>query len=341
MNLHTYGQLIYDKGGKNKQWRKEINREIQEVREKGIVKSYEPYQIRERFEDISRSARDLLSDFKLVEENFKQITRKLFESEMDRQINRGTMLQLTLDAADEMRSTPQGKSFEAFWQFLMADAGKDEINTLVEAVYSLLPDNNYEKDDFLSKLKHYLHQAGLKILDTNHKMSEKLNRILSDNQFMQIHKIREDIREIKKTIIDLDGELPDDEHFMFMESEPEISMVMDRPLSLPREESIFKQPDEEELPETDLSILIDKSLIDPAIINQNIRNALKDRISIRLDELLELYPPEKGLGEIMAYMDRASKTANAKIRDDESTIIEYISDGRKRRLSIPEVVFIK
>ncbi len=322
--------------------RKEINREIREIREKGIVKSYEAYQIKERFEDISRSARDLLSDFKLVEENFKQITRKLFESEMDRQINRGAMLQLTLDAADEMRNTPQGKSFEAFWQFLMADAGKDEINTLVESVYSLLPDNkNYEKDDFLSKLKHYLHHAGLKILETNHKMSEKLNRILSDKHFMQIHKIREDIREIKKTIIDLDGIMPDNDNFMYMESEPEISMVMDRPLSLPREETVFTQPEEEDLPGTDLSILIDRWVIDPAVINKNISEALKDRISIRLDELLELYPPQKGLGEIMAYMDRASRTVNARINDDESTIVEYTYSGKTRRLTIPEVVFIK
>ena len=57
-----------------------LNREIRDLKEQGEFKVYDDWQIRERFEELSRSARDLLSDFKQVEDNFKGITKRLFES---------------------------------------------------------------------------------------------------------------------------------------------------------------------------------------------------------------------------------------------------------------------
>jgi hypothetical protein len=249
-----------------------INREIRELKEHGEFQVYEDWQIRERFEDLSRSARDLLSDFKLVEDNFKQITRRLFESEMDRQMNRGTMLQLTLDALDGMKNTPQGKSFSVFWRFLMADFGRDEINTLVSSVYELVRENeDLREDAFLRELKYYLHQAGMKILD------------------------------IKSTILKLGERIPEGQEFMHTGTSPEINLPMERPLSLPKEEIRFEEPKEGDPGETDFSILFDPWFVDPLVIRKNIKKALGDKPSVRLSEILKLYPPEKGLGEVMAY----------------------------------------
>ena len=154
---------------------------------------------------------------------------------MNRQMNRGSLLQLTLDASDEMKNTPQGRSFSSFWRFLMADFGKDEINTLVSSAYDLVSkDDDLQGDTFLRDLKFYLHQAGMKILDTNHKMAEKLNRILNDSQFFEMHKIREDILDIKGMILKMEEHVPDDPALMFLESSPQIILPTERPLSFPR-----------------------------------------------------------------------------------------------------------
>lgn len=318
-----------------------LNKEIKDLKEQGEFKVYEDWQIRERFEELSRSSRDLLSDFKQVEDNFKGITRRLFESEMNRQMNRGSMLQLTLDASDEMKNTPQGRSFSTFWYFLMADFGKDEINSLVSSVYDLVKeDAELQGDSFLRELKYYLHQAGMKILDTNHKMAEKLNRILSDSQFFERHKIREDILDIKSLILEMKGQVPENPSMMSMNHSAEIILPMERPLSLPREEIIFEEPEFGEREETDLSVLFDPWYIDPKQIRNNISRALKNHSSIRLSEILQKYPPEKGLGEIMAYLEMASHSRSAIIQDNEKQLVEYTINDVKKSLMVPEVVFL-
>ena len=318
--------------------RNELDREIEKIRTGSPVSLLEDWQIRERFDDISRNARTLISDFREVEENFKEIIRTLFEEEINHHSTRGDLLKMTMDASERMKDTPQGKSFYSFWQFLSSDLGNDQIHLMVMELYTLL-EQDEESDPFLADLKYYLHQGGMKILDTNHRLAEKLNRLLTDRQLGMSRKLREDIGAIKSLVLDKKENLPSRDDFMNMEGTPDIQMKMERALSFPAEKTRYDLPSEETDSPRDLSSLYDPWAIDPREIKRNIQAALLKTPVIHLDELLELYPPRKGLGELLSYLDAASRNRKAVIDDTESVVLHYVKEGRTRYIQFPKVVF--
>ncbi|MGY0406663.1 DUF3375 family protein, partial [Pseudoalteromonas sp. SYSU M81241] len=79
-------------------------------------------------------------DFKEVEDNFKEITRRIYERQQQADLSKGKLLAETFDALYELRSTDQGKSFYAFWQFMLDDISQSDFQKLTKEVYDVLED---------------------------------------------------------------------------------------------------------------------------------------------------------------------------------------------------------
>lgn len=320
----------------------DLSREIKEIEASRQVKVFSRLQIRERFEEISRNARDLIADFKEMENNFKQIVEQIFKEEMDRKTGRGEILGFTLDANDELKESPQGKTFHSFWNFLIADAGDDKINTLVEKVYDILLEKDLSrKDNFLRNLKYYLHQAGKRIIDSNHILAEKLNRMLSESSFIQRKRIKELIGEIKKDVFDLKENPPEENAFMETETTADINIVMDRPLVMPEKEPDFRKIPRGELniEKADLSPLFEQFYIDKGLLEKRIKIMLKEKEMVSLKEVLHRFPPKKGLSEILTYFEIASASKKATIFDDKKCCIHYDINKTTKTLNSPEVIY--
>ena len=106
-------QLLEDK-------KMEIEHQIQQLQMGEDVKVYEEYEIVPRFLQINKLAKELLTDFKDVDDNFKNIIKEIYQKQIDPGLKKGGILQYTFDALDELKSSSQGKSFYAFWEFLLA-----------------------------------------------------------------------------------------------------------------------------------------------------------------------------------------------------------------------------
>ena len=50
-------------------------------------------------------------------------------------IAKGSLLVFALDALDEIEGKDQGKSFKAFWEFLMDERKQQEFSQLTEQLY--------------------------------------------------------------------------------------------------------------------------------------------------------------------------------------------------------------
>jgi len=324
--------------------RAELGREIRRIRATGRVESFTPVQMRERFEEISRSARDLLADFRQVEQNFKDLVREILREQSGSETDRGSLLGFTLDMVDELHSSPQGQSFDSFWQFLVADSGRDEINRLVDEVFRLLAEKGVSVQDlFLRKLKFYLHQAGKKVVETNHLLAEKINRILAQQVARERRKIRELIGEIRWLALRHLDRPPAAEDFLRVEGAPELSMVMDRPLSAAQRETTFLLPETAEagLAEANLSPLFGQSAVDERRLKERVQEMLAEAGGgpITLREVVERHPVEQGLSEIIAYLVLASVMERALISEDESDPLSYRRDGEEVRVVVPRVIF--
>ena len=169
-------QLLEDK-------KLEIEQQIQRLKMGEDLEVFDEFQIVPRFRQINKLAKELLSDFKDVDDNFKAIIKEIYRKQIDPNLNKGGILQYTFDALDELKSSSQGKSFYAFWEFLMAREMQTELDDLISELFQTLEDRNIENDDlFLKNMVTYLHESGRKVYQSNDRMAEKLSHIIRENE---------------------------------------------------------------------------------------------------------------------------------------------------------------
>ena len=86
--------------------------------------------------------------------------------------------------------------------------------------------------------------------------------------------------------------------------------------------------------------LYDQHYVDEGLLKARIRNALRGRDQISLEDLCEIYPIEKGLSEVIAYLHLASRDGGAMVDADSTRPLVWTdADGRRRIAHMPMVVF--
>src|SRR5438445_12647703 len=88
---------------------------------------------------------------------------------------------------------------------------------------------------------------------------------------------------------------------------------------LPKTPTFDNQPDsisEEDLDDLDLTSLYDQFSIDEEELERHIETLLESQPQIRLSEILEHYPVEKGLAEVLAYCFLAARDPRHSIDPD-------------------------
>ena len=198
-------QLLVDK-------KMEIEHQIQQLQMGEDIKVFEEYEIVPRFQQINKLAKELLTDFKDVDDNFKNIIKEIYQKQIDPTLKKGGILQYTFDALDELKSSSQGKSFYAFWEFLLAREMQSELDTLITDLFRTLKEKNIDGGDtFLQNMVEYLYESGRKVYQTNDKMADKLSRIIRENEISRSDVSKRLVQEIKNTLIEISkkGQKPD------------------------------------------------------------------------------------------------------------------------------------
>lgn len=322
--------------------RKRIDDEIKEIKESGKVATLSSFQIEERFHQVSLAARDLLSDFKEVDNNFRALVQDFYIKGLE-EGSKGDLLGATLDGYRELLESPQGRSFSGFWNFLMADLGEDKISSMVQSIYEVAEKQDLDtQDKLLKNLKHYLHMSGQRILKTNHKLAEKLNRILSDPKTRENKRINSLIQDIKTQVIKTRDNPVKEKEFLSLEVQPEINMPMERPLVMPEGERDFSLPEKaEKLTFGDFSALFSFHSLEREKIENIIKESLKNRERINLSEIIMDNPIHHGLEEILTYFDIAGSDVKAEIIKEKTTLVTYTTPLGEKTIEVPEVIFCR
>ena len=327
--------------------KREINEQITRIKKTGKTETYNDTQIKERFYEISKTARELTADFKEVEQNFKDITLNIYKKQTQRELHKGDILGYALDATEELKASDQGKSFYAFWQFLIADNKQDELMTMIEYVYQLLRFREIEAaDNFLKKIKIYLHASGQKVIDSNHLLADKLSRILVEKEMKDRRRSQELINDIKNLAVKKIGQFTNQRDFTAIEGGVEVSMDMDRPWGEPPQVANFvNQPQgigSNALENMEFGRLFDQFELNKQELEKNIAQLLITQSDITLRELTTIRPINKGLEEVISYFSIAANSAKHIINSDKLDIIEWQGeDAVKRSVALPEVVFVR
>jgi hypothetical protein len=225
-----------------KKKKREIERQIAAIARRELVPIYTDTQINERSYELSKLARELLADFKEVEQNFRDITRSIYEKRAQQSFTKGRIVSDTLDALDELKEKDQGKSFYEFWRLLIEDSRDEELQNLIRKIYQLLEERRLAgADPFLRKLKNYLHDAASKVNQSNHLLAEKLNRTITEQDLLARQQATMLINEIRNLGLRVIEHPPATEAFVEIEGRPEIDMSLSRLLGEPPAETNFAQ----------------------------------------------------------------------------------------------------
>ncbi len=321
-----------------------IEDQIRDIRISGKVETFSDTQIKERFFEINKLGRELIADFKEVERNFMDITRNIYEQQTRKDVSKGAILGYTLDSTDDLKDSDQGKSFYAFWRFLIADHKQDELNKLIEQVFTILIEKRIPNTDpFLRNIKIFLHDAGRKVVSSNHRLVGKLSRILGEKYILERKKTIELITDIKKLAMERIEDPPTHDPFLEIEGNCDVRLVMDRPLGEPKREAAFvHQPVEvgdAELEMADFDKLFNQFEIDKEMLRKNIEALLMRQSQATLEEVVRNAPIQKGLAEIVAYISIASASRRHIIDSDSSMVIEWMDDEVHKKLRMPRVIY--
>lgn len=321
-----------------KKW--EIENEINLLKNGKKPSLFDETDIKEQFYDLNKMARELLSDFSEVEQNFEQIRKDIQRKYTEKDIAKGTLLVFALDALDEIDQKPQGKSFKAFWEFLMDEKRQQEFTQLTERLYQLLNEHSidYNNDRFLKHLKRYLHVSGRKVIDSNRKLSEKISRVLSEKNLLERRRAMELIGEIRQMAYGLiDTKIKEDD-FITIEDEPYINLF-DRwePGDEKDDVSNILFPDGSVEDENgDFKLLFDQFTIDKKKLQQRIDVMLEEKGQVTLKEVVDEYGLENGLSEIVGYFSIGASGSHQIIEGTKESILIG-----ERIVNIPLVIYIK
>jgi hypothetical protein len=325
--------------------KRHIDEEIKLIRKTGEVPVYEPWQIKSRWSDIERLAGELTGDFREVEENFKEIYKTISHRHADATLSKGQLLRLTFDALEELRSNDQGKSFYAFWEFLMDEEKQQQLNAMLQQLYDLLDKTGVEySGKQLLQLKYILHNAGIKVLHTNELLGYKLSRIVVEKEKGNRRKTRDVVNRILQHAIQQTERSEKSEIGIMVDDRPDVYLPIERKLGeKPVENQFGKAPnkallDLEQL--TGLHKLMDDGSIDKGVLVQNIKHLLKARKQLPLNEVLVHYPCTRGLAELLAYISVATSLPGTAI--NHSITDDLLFDTMHQKyLQVPQIIFTK
>lgn len=324
-----------------KQKKEDIERQIERLEMGEEIEVYEDYQIEPRYNNLNKLAKELLSDFKEVDDNFKEIIKQIYKRQTDNE-GKKNILSYFFDAYAELKDSQQGKSFYAFWEFLLSSELQKEWDELTDLLYKTLAERNIaSKDKFLKDIKKHLFDAGEKVSKTNDRMSEKLSQIIINNN-SNIQATKQVINDIKKLLLNTTQNKERNNASLSYEV-VELKLPLERQLNLtPKQEVEYKNvPTEATLGITELERLdklYNHHQIDRKILRKRIDMILRGNTQTTLAEVIEQNNGiEKGLSELFGYI-AILKEYKTVVSDDRKQEIVFSKD---KTITIPEIIITK
>ncbi len=325
-----------------RQRKEEIEHQIERLEMGEEVEVYEDYQIEPRFNSLNKMAKELLSDFKEVDDNFKDIIKQIYQRQTDNE-QKKDLLSYIFDAYAELKDSQQGKSFYAFWEFLLSAELQKEWDDLTDTLYNTLAERHIEaKDMFLKEIKRHLFDAGEKVSKTNDRMSEKLSLIIRQNEQSNVEATKQVIKDIKKLLIEAsqNKEKPD---ATLQYEVIEINLPTERQLTFtPAKEVEYKDiPQDAVLGLGDLERigkLYNPYYVDRKVLRSRIDRLLKDNGQTTIAEVIaQNSGVEKGLSELFGYI-AVLKEYKTVVSTERTQSIAFCDD---KSIEIPEIIITR
>ncbi len=318
--------------------RAELDREIAEA-EAGNVTMLDATGQRDRYQQFATTARELLADFREVEANFRALDRALRERVAGFGGGKGELLDEVLGDRDAIADSDQGRSFQAFYDFLLSPQRQAEFSGLLDRLAMI--DVIDEPDPRLRQIHYDWLDACERTQATVRLLSDQLRRFLDDQAWVENRRVMTLLRSIEANALRLRDARPT----LTAEIDgtaPVVALPMERPLYAPTARTAIDSAVEVGGDDVDPSRLFDQVYVDRSRLAASVRYALRHRPRVDLAEVVGEQPLEHGLAELVGYLGLADEAFGI-VFDD--TVRERVSwsdpEGVTRVAVLPRVTYVR
>jgi hypothetical protein len=319
-----------------------IDREIERVRD-GEAPPLDDTSLKDRFLQFIQLARELLTDFREVEQNFRGLDRRVRERIALWDGSKGALLEEIMGERDVIAESDQGKSFRAFWDFLMSQSRQDEFGQLLGDILQLPPVLEMNPDPRLRRVHHDWMEAGEQTQRTVSQLSQQLRRFLDDQAWLENRRIMDIIRSVETRALAIRGAAPSGEFAEIAHTAVSVNLPFERPLfkPVPARQLVDAIVNSGEA-DVDLSLLFSRVVVDRTALEAHIRDSLRTRTQISLSELVSARPLRQGLAELLTYLQVASEWRDTLVDEEVIDVVEWNgADGTMRSARLPRIILVR
>ncbi|MCX4579047.1 DUF3375 domain-containing protein [Streptomyces sp. NBC_01571] len=320
--------------------RHEIDQEIERVAA-GEVDVLDSAALRDRYQQVTTTAHGLLADFREVEANFRDLDRDLRSKIAAWDGAKGELLDEVLGSRESIAESDQGRTFQAFYDFLLAPSRQDELKTLLAAVEAM--EAIGEPDPRMRRMARDWLEAAERTQNTVRQLSDQLRRFLDDQVRSEDRRVLHLVRGIETQALAL-RDVPGVNLVAEIDAAaPAIALPMERPLytplvKAPIDSTGIEAGDEEFTADA----LFEAVYVDPARLTAAVHHALGSRTQVSLAETLREHPLEQGLAELVAYFALPEDGFTTVFDDHRQEEITWTGEGDVQQVAtVPVVTFAR
>lgn len=319
-----------------------IDAEMQRIRD-GHVKVMSGPEALDHFQQLTALAKDLLADFREVEQNFRKLDRQVREQIATWDGTQGELLESIFANQQDISGSLQGRTFQGFWDYLMSPQLRTELRDLLQRATQI---------DALAKLDNLhavanLHQDWLPAVEqtqaTVRQLSQQMRRLLDDKVFLENKRIMQLVRSIEAGALATRSEAPPGVFMDITAQSVDVALPFERPLYEPSrrimvDDVVVAANDAE----VDAAALFSQFHVDTERLKSNIDAVLAGAEQATLGDVTEAYPLSQGLAEIVAYYQLATESDWASISPERTQQLSWqLPDGSTREATVEQIIFVR
>ena len=303
--------------------------------------------LKDRFQQFTRLARDVLTDFREVEQNFRRLDRRVRERIALWEGSKGALLEGIMRDRDTISDSDQGRSFRAFWEFLMSRDRQEELTRRLERVLALPAIAGTNPDPRTRRVHYDWLEAGEYTQRTVARLSQQLRRFLDDQAWIENRRIMDLLHGIESKALAVRDSPPPGDVMHIASTAASVSLPMERPLHSPPVrpviENIALGAGDDDM---DASALFSSMVVDKSRLVRHVRRALRERSRVTLHELCASQPLRQGLAELVAYLELAGEGFETHVDEQSTDTVSWqgaTADGAPilRKARMPRMIFVR
>ena len=305
----------------------ELEKEITNIQTKGI-NTLSDQQRRERLREIYQLASVLTNDFRYVEDEIRRLDQEIRIKMIEKDNNRGEVLQATMDQEALLAQSDAGSAFESFFQLLCDSNRSTEFKEQLDIILNQISDNYLQprQQKFLKRLLQELTQESEHIFQIRRRTEENLKTYIKSGAAQEKRTVDRLITQLEQLAVNFSKNninLKQATHLILPTGNIEInspdSICLREPIAAIQITDITEHTNSVVPSETVLTLL---DTIQIKEVADSIYHNLCTFGPLTIAGLVEKKPINFGLEELVAYLRIAQHIQATDLNEKESIIIQ-------------------